>query len=132
MIRLPLFPAGPPPAAADASTALRQNPSCERCDLHQSAIKRCLPPAAVAPGVGGLLAVSPYPDRLANATGQVWSDRAHRTALAATAPGAVVALTGPLCEGRPRIDGQDTAYVCRQFVCDAPTTDPEVLARQLR
>ncbi len=56
----------------------------------------------------------------------------HRTALAATAPGAVVALTGPLCEGRPRIDGQDTAYVCRQFVCDAPTTDPDVLARQLR
>ncbi len=55
----------------------------------------------------------------------------HRTALAATAPGAVVALSGPLCEGRPRIDAQDTAYVCRQFVCDAPTTDPQVLASQL-
>ena len=55
--------------------------------------------------------------------------RVHRLL---AAPGAVVALTGPLCEGRPRIDGQDTAYVCRQFVCDAPTTDPEVLARQLR
>ena len=56
----------------------------------------------------------------------------HVTALAGTAPGAVVALSGPLCEGRSRIGGQDTAYVCRQFVCDAPTTDPEVLARQVR
>jgi uncharacterized protein YyaL (SSP411 family) len=56
----------------------------------------------------------------------------HRKALAATAPGAVVALTGPLCEGRPRNDDRDTAYVCRQFVCDAPTSDPDVLARQLR
>ena len=55
----------------------------------------------------------------------------HAAALAGTAPGAVVALSGPLCEGRPRIGGQDTAYVCRQFVCDAPTTDPEVLARQV-
>ena len=56
----------------------------------------------------------------------------HVTALACIAPGAVVALSGPLCEGRSRIGGQDTAYVCRQFVCDAPTTDPEVLARQVR
>ena len=56
----------------------------------------------------------------------------HRTALAAPAPGAVVALSGPLCDGRPRIDDADTAYVCRQFVCDAPTTDPQILASQLR
>jgi uncharacterized protein YyaL (SSP411 family) len=26
------------------------------------------------------------------------------------------------------VAGQPTAYVCRGFVCDAPTTDPAVLA----
>ncbi len=30
------------------------------------------------------------------------------------------------------VDGAPTAYVCRHFVCEAPTTDPEVLADALR
>ncbi|MBK6764623.1 MAG: thioredoxin domain-containing protein [Micrococcales bacterium] len=55
----------------------------------------------------------------------------HDAALRGTAPGLVIALGGPLCEGRPRVDGRDTAYVCRQFVCEAPTTDEEVLAGQV-
>ncbi|MFJ3900737.1 thioredoxin domain-containing protein [Streptomyces sp. NPDC090025] len=61
----------------------------------------------------------------------------RRTALRAAAPGAVVA-TGlpdgeefPLLTDRPLVDGLATAYVCRHFVCDAPTTDPELLARKL-
>jgi len=29
------------------------------------------------------------------------------------------------------VDGRATAYVCRGFVCDAPTTDPAVLERLL-
>jgi uncharacterized protein YyaL (SSP411 family) len=37
----------------------------------------------------------------------------------------------PLLENRSRIDGKATAYVCRQFVCQAPVTDPRELARQL-
>ncbi|MEZ5158373.1 MAG: thioredoxin domain-containing protein [Candidatus Nanopelagicales bacterium] len=56
----------------------------------------------------------------------------HRVALQGTAPGMVIATTGPLLEDRPRVDGLDTAYVCRGFVCDAPTSDPQVLAGQLR
>jgi len=55
----------------------------------------------------------------------------HLTALAGTAPGAVVALSGPLCDGRARMGGQDTAYVCRGFVCDAPTTASDILAGQV-
>ncbi|MET8573954.1 thioredoxin domain-containing protein [Streptomyces sp. NPDC005012] len=58
----------------------------------------------------------------------------HRTALLGTAPGAVVA-TGPeggeefpLLADRPLTDGAPTAYVCRNFTCDAPTTDPGRLA----
>jgi len=29
------------------------------------------------------------------------------------------------------VDGRATAYVCRQFACRAPTSDPDELARQL-
>ncbi|MCX4770208.1 hypothetical protein EES39_17015 [Streptomyces sp. ADI92-24] len=61
----------------------------------------------------------------------------HRTALLGRAPGAVVAAgetSGaefPLLADRPMVDGAPTAYVCRHFVCDAPTTDREELARAL-
>ncbi|GAA1309161.1 thioredoxin domain-containing protein [Streptomyces sanglieri] len=61
----------------------------------------------------------------------------HRTALLGTAPGAVVAAgeTGgaefPLLADRPMVGDAPTAYVCRHFVCDAPTTDAQELARSL-
>ena len=57
----------------------------------------------------------------------------HRRALAGAAPGLVVSVGTPdadgvpLLAGRPAVDGQATAYVCRDFVCDAPTADPAVL-----
>ncbi|MFE7708233.1 thioredoxin domain-containing protein [Streptomyces sp. NPDC057486] len=61
----------------------------------------------------------------------------HRAALLGRAPGAVVAAgeTGgaefPLLVDRPMVGGAPTAYVCRHFVCDAPTTDAGELARKL-
>ncbi|AOR32404.1 hypothetical protein BFF78_16190 [Streptomyces fodineus] len=61
----------------------------------------------------------------------------HRTALLGTAPGAVVAVGTaesdefPLLAGRPLQQGEPTAYVCRDFTCDAPTTDPERLGAAL-
>ncbi|MFF9128615.1 thioredoxin domain-containing protein [Streptomyces sp. NPDC014806] len=61
----------------------------------------------------------------------------HRTALLGTAPGAVVAYGTPdsdefpLLSDRPLRDGAPTAYVCRNFTCDAPTTDPERLRAAL-
>src|SRR4030081_3429169 len=33
----------------------------------------------------------------------------------------------PLLEGRAPRNGHATAYVCEQYVCQSPTTDPEVL-----
>ncbi|MFK4144141.1 thioredoxin domain-containing protein [Streptomyces sp. NPDC004065] len=61
----------------------------------------------------------------------------HRTALLGTAPGAVVAYGTagsdefPLLTDRPLVQGAPTAYVCRDFTCDAPTTDPERLRAAL-
>ncbi|WP_328357970.1 thioredoxin domain-containing protein [Streptomyces sp. NBC_00445] len=61
----------------------------------------------------------------------------HRTALLGTAPGAVVAVGTPdsdelpLLAGRPLVQDEPAAYICRNFTCDAPTTDPERLRSAL-
>ncbi|MFF1274539.1 thioredoxin domain-containing protein [Streptomyces marokkonensis] len=61
----------------------------------------------------------------------------HRTALRGAAPGAVVAVGTegsdefPLLADRPLVGGEPAAYVCRNFTCDAPTTDPDRLRAAL-
>ncbi|MET7673408.1 thioredoxin domain-containing protein [Streptomyces seoulensis] len=61
----------------------------------------------------------------------------HRTALLTGAPGAVVAVGTPdgeefpLLAHRPLVDGAPAAYVCRNFTCDAPVTDPDALRTAL-
>ncbi|MBP0460739.1 thioredoxin domain-containing protein [Streptomyces montanisoli] len=61
----------------------------------------------------------------------------RRVALLATAPGAVVAAGAagsdefPLLADRPLVSGEPAAYVCRHFVCEAPTSDPDALATAL-
>ncbi|WP_327343797.1 thioredoxin domain-containing protein [Streptomyces europaeiscabiei] len=61
----------------------------------------------------------------------------HRAALLGTAPGAVVAVGTtdsdelPLLADRPLVGGEPTAYVCRNFTCDAPTTDADRLRTAL-
>jgi uncharacterized protein YyaL (SSP411 family) len=37
----------------------------------------------------------------------------------------------PLFEGRTAIGGKVTAYVCEAQVCELPTTDPAVFAKQI-
>jgi len=51
--------------------------------------------------------------------------------LIAVAPGTDDGLAMPLLADRHAIDGRATAYLCEGFVCQAPTTDPTELARQL-
>jgi hypothetical protein len=81
--------------------------------------------------------------------GDPGTDALRRVAVLSTAPGAVRAIgtghapTGarraapriwdavPLLEERPMVGGRPTAYVCRGFVCDRPTTDPAELAASL-
>ena len=65
----------------------------------------------------------------------------HRRALRSTAPGLVLAVSPEigtnsedhpeLLRERPMMDGKATAYMCRGFVCEAPTTDADELGRQL-
>ncbi|MBT2409277.1 thioredoxin domain-containing protein [Streptomyces sp. ISL-12] len=62
----------------------------------------------------------------------------RRAALLGTAPGMVVAFgeegSGefPLLAGRGLVGGEAAAYVCRNFTCDAPTTDAERLRAAVR
>jgi hypothetical protein len=37
----------------------------------------------------------------------------------------------PLLEGRGAVEGRATAYVCRNYTCDLPVTEPAALGRQL-
>ncbi len=37
----------------------------------------------------------------------------------------------PLVEGKVALGGQATGYVCENRVCDLPTTDPAIFARQI-
>jgi uncharacterized protein len=60
----------------------------------------------------------------------------RRVALMGTSPGLVVALGDgepeadavPLLRDRPARAGRATAYVCRAFACEAPTSEPVDLA----
>jgi uncharacterized protein YyaL (SSP411 family) len=49
--------------------------------------------------------------------------------LAVGQPGAASEV--PLLQDRQQLDGKATAYVCEQFVCQQPVTDPEALVAQL-
>jgi uncharacterized protein YyaL (SSP411 family) len=49
----------------------------------------------------------------------------------ACGPGEATQTSVPLLEGRDLVDGRAAAYVCREFTCRAPVTDPEELKAEL-
>jgi len=50
---------------------------------------------------------------------------------ATDAAAASVAVLMPLLAGRSQTNGAPTAYVCENFACQLPVTEPQALARQL-
>jgi hypothetical protein len=47
-------------------------------------------------------------------------------------PAGMTAAAVPLLEDRGLVDGQPAAYVCRDFACQAPVTEPHALLAQLQ
>jgi uncharacterized protein YyaL (SSP411 family) len=41
-------------------------------------------------------------------------------------------IPSPLLNGRGQIDGKATAYVCQNYVCQLPVTEPSALEAQVR
>ncbi|KOV12062.1 membrane protein [Streptomyces sp. XY431] len=133
-----------------AANALLGYAACTGSDRHRTAAERALgivgalasrAPRFVGWGLAAAEALADGPREVAviGPAGDPATAALHRTALLGTAPGAVVALGEPgagsddvpLLAGRPLVDGAPAAYVCRHFACDAPTTDPAVLAARL-
>ena len=81
---------------------------------------------AVAVAIAG----DPTSDRFAALTRAVADEYLPALVIAGGEGDAVHGLA--LMEGRTASDGQPMAFVCRNFSCDVPTSDPVELAAQLR
>jgi hypothetical protein len=99
-------------------------------------------PSAAGWGLAVAEAMGSGPAQIA-VVGRADDDRTtalHRMALLASPPGAVIALgdglgngaeTVPLLTGRVPVNGAPAAYVCREFACRMPVTDPSLLQAEL-
>jgi uncharacterized protein YyaL (SSP411 family) len=134
LVRRPQDPTdGPAPSGVAAATgALLTFAALTGSDRHRQAAEQAM--AQQAPLLGRYArhagwAAAVAEALLAGPAEVAVVDRPDLLALArrATSPGAVVVGSGPLVEGRP----PGAAYVCRGFVCEAPTTDADRLAEQL-
>ncbi len=149
-VRRPRDPTeGPHPSGVSAAAgALLTFAALTGSARHREAAEAALGvAAAVGPraprAVGWALAVAqarlagPHEVAVVGPVGDPGAQALHAAALASTSPGAVVSVGVPdaegvpLLAGRTLIGGAAAAYVCRDFVCDLPTSDPDELAAAL-
>ena len=141
-------PAGPSAAAGALLAYAAYTGSTVHREAAEHAVGSALAIAERAPRAAGwglavaeALAAGPVEVALVGSVGDGDLERMRQVVLASTSPGLVLAVgpdgTGtdepavPLLADRPAVGGRPTAYVCRGFVCDAPTTDPAGLERLL-
>jgi uncharacterized protein YyaL (SSP411 family) len=63
----------------------------------------------------------------------VWRPYAPNKVVAASYPGdEAAAAIVPLLAGRPQVGDRATAYICRNYICEAPTVDPVEVEAKLR
>ncbi|MCH7714420.1 MAG: thioredoxin domain-containing protein, partial [Chloroflexi bacterium] len=55
----------------------------------------------------------------------------NKVVVGAESPQPTAVDGNPLLEGREMTGGRPTAYVCQNYVCQLPVTDPEALEEQL-
>ena len=56
----------------------------------------------------------------------------HTSAVVLSAPqDAADASPWPVFQGRATIDNKPTAYICRNYACQLPTTNPDTMLSQL-
>ncbi|MEV0713602.1 thioredoxin domain-containing protein [Asanoa sp. NPDC050611] len=128
-------------AALTSYTALRGDPSYR--EAAENALATVAPIVAQHPRFSGYAAATgeallsgPYEIVIAT-TQDPTDDPLVATAYELAPPGAVVLVGAPDAPGvplladRPLLDGAPTAYVCRGFVCDRPTTAVADLTAQL-
>jgi uncharacterized protein YyaL (SSP411 family) len=139
-----------PSGTSAAAGALLSYAALTGSARHREAAERALGPAGLFAGrspraAGWALAVAaalhdgPREVAIIGPDGDPLRRRLHAVALGSSAPGAVVAVGAPvgvpavpLLADRLSRNGRATAYSCRGFVCDLPTSDPDELGRQLR
>jgi uncharacterized protein YyaL (SSP411 family) len=62
----------------------------------------------------------------------IWEPYLPNKVVAGREPGdEEAARVVPLLADRPQIGVSPTAYVCRNYICEAPSTDPGEVTRQL-
>jgi len=85
----------------------------------------------VNPGFEIAIVGDPAADDTAALLAEVRRRFMPNTVLAAGLPDSDAATEIPLLAGREMRDGRATAYVCRNYACNLPVTEPAALARQL-